>query len=108
MTVVEKVDYLLKHLQLSERQFSAKYRIRKSAIKKWRSGEELPKPENVKYLCQKLNFSVADFLDDNSTLDTKGGYADEHVILTSLSSAKDDVVSEDFPREDNFRYEEKD
>ena len=55
MTVVEKIDYLLKRLDLTEKQFSIRYRIRKHTIEKWRKGEALPKRENVEYLCKCFN-----------------------------------------------------
>ena len=51
---------------------------------------------------------MADFMDDGSTLDTQGGYADEHIILGKIKKNEPESASEDFPHEDNFRYEEKD
>ncbi len=108
MTVIEKVDYLLKCLDLSERQFAKKYRIRKNIITKWREGQATPKRENVAYLCDKFNLSVEDFLDDNSTLDISAKYADEHKILGKIKLNESTFNNEDFPNEDNARYEEKD
>jgi len=108
MTVIEKVDYLIKRLNINERQFAKKFRIRKGVINKWRTGEALPRPENLKYLCEQFNLSMADFMDDGSTLDTQGGYADEHIILGKIKKNEPESASEDFPHEDNFRYEEKD
>jgi len=108
MTVVEKVDYLIKYLDLPEWKFAKKYRIRKNVIRKWRNGEALPKPENVKYLCEKFGLSIEDFLDDNSSIDIRGCYADEHRILGKIKKEEHNGISEDYPHEDNFRYEEKD
>lgn len=108
MTVVEKVDYLLKCLDLTERQFAKKYRIRKNVISKWRQGSLMPKPENVAYLCDKFGLSVSDFLDEQSTLDITQKYADEHRILGKFPANAECVNSEDFPHEENTRYEEKD
>ncbi len=108
MTVVEKVEYLIKKLDLSEKEFSKKYRIRKNIIKKWRSGEATPKPENVRYLCDKFGLSVTDFLDDDSTLEMSGRFANEHHVLGKAQKKKTNVVHEDYPQEDNSRYEEKD
>lgn len=109
MTVVEKVDYLIKKLDLSEKEFSKKYRIRKNIIKKWRSGEATPKAENVRYLCDKFGLSVTDFLDDDSTLDMNAKFANEHKVLGKFEGKKKScAVHEDFPQEDNSRYEEKD
>lgn len=107
MTVIEKVDYLLKRLNLTERQFAYKFRIRKGIIHKWRVGQAIPRSENVKYLCEQFGFSVPDFLDDGSTLNVEGGFADEHIILGKIKKQSDEA-NEDFPHEDNFRYEEKD
>ncbi len=108
MTVIEKVDYLLKCLGLTERQFAKKYRIRKNIINKWRIGAAYPKAENVAYLCNKFGLSVEDFLDDNSTLDINAKYADEHRILGKIRSNETNFNNEDFPNEDNSRYEERD
>ena len=108
MTVVEKIDYLLKRLDLTEKQFSIRYRIRKHTIEKWRKGEALPKRENVEYLCKCFNLSVGDFLDDDSSLKLDGCFADEHKILGQIDQQQDCDFSEDYPREDNSRYEEKD
>ena len=109
MTVVEKVDYLIKKLDLTEKEFSRKYRIRKNIIKKWRSGEAKPKPENVKFLCEKFDLSVEDFLDEDSTLDMHNYFANEHRVVSKAGNQKkNNVVSEDYPQEDNSRYEEKD
>lgn len=108
MTVIEKVDYLIKYLDLTERQFSKKFRIRKNIIQKWRKGEASPKPENVKYLCAKFDLSVSDFLDDSSSIDVKNCYANEHKCVRRYEENNDNAVSEDFPPEDNFRYEERD
>ncbi len=108
MTVIEKIDYLIKYLDLSERKFSKVYRIRKNIIKKWRLGQAIPKPENVKYLCEQFNLSVQDFLDDNSSINVQGCYADEHKCVGQISPNPVEGISEDYPVEDNFRYEEKD
>lgn len=108
MTVVEKVDYLIKRLDLSEKQFAKKFRIRKNVISKWRQGSLSPKPENVKYLCEKFGFAINDFLDDNSTLDLEDSKNNKHVILGNVKEHSEFAVSEDYPHEDNSRYEEKD
>ncbi len=109
MTVVEKVDYLLKCLDLTERQFAKKYRIRKNVISKWRQGVSSPKPENVNYLCDKFGLSVSDFLDESSTLDISQKYADEHRIIGKFNvNSIEANNNEDYPNEDNSRYEEKD
>ena len=108
MTVVEKVDYLIKRLDLTEKEFSKKYRIRKNIIKKWRSGEATPKPENVRYLCDKFGLSIEDFLDNDSTLD-RAAFANEHRVVGKVDPKKKTVlIHEDYPQEDNSRYEEKD
>ncbi len=108
MTVIEKVDYLIKHLDLNEKQFAKKFRIRKNVISKWRAGALSPKPENIKYLCEKFGFELNDFLDDNSTLDFKDSNKNKHVILGIKKVHNESAVSEDYPHEDNSRYEEKD
>ena len=107
MTVIEKVDYLINKLHLSEIEFSIKFRIRKSAIGKWRKGIAQPKVENIAYLCKVMKFQVQDFLNDSSTLDRNHIKEGEHMIL-ALQDNNVNACDEDFPKENNMRYEERD
>lgn len=107
MTVVEKIDYLIKHLDMPEKAFAKKYRIRKNIISKWRTGEALPKPENVAFLCEKFGFEINDFLDSNSSLDNHSLASNEHIVLGKKSQTQAGI-NEDYPPEDNARYEERD
>lgn len=108
MTVIEKIDYLIKYLDIPERVFAKKFRIRKNIIKKWRLGQAVPKPENVNYLCEQFDLSTQDFLDESSSINIKGCYADEHKCVRKISTLAQEGLNEDYPNEDNSRYEEKD
>lgn len=106
MTVVEKIDFLIKSVNRNEASFSLKYRIRKHAISKWRNNTSEPKAFNVAFLCQKFGFDVDDFLDPTSSLDANNLRPNEHMIKSAKKNQ--DGRDEDYPPEDNARYEERD
>lgn len=108
MTVIEKIDYLINKLNISEKQFAKTYRIRRNLILKWRNNQLAPKIENVSYLCDKFNFEVDDFLDSKSTLDSQSCPNNEHKIKVKQNSQNNSSINEDYPHEDNARYEERD
>lgn len=109
MTVLEKIDYLEKALDLSEMKFAKKYKISFFLLKKWRNGQALPKKENLAYLCEQFGLSLGDFMDDNSSISYESKYADEHACIGKVNQNKPvSLIYEDYPREDNSRYEEVD
>lgn len=107
MTVLEKLEYLAKSFGLTEHKFLQKYHAHFGLIKKIRAGYQA-QPADVKKLCKILEFDIEDFLDNSSSVkhDLKPG---EHFIKkTTPQKVPHDVVLEDYPPEDNSRYEEKD
>lgn len=108
MTIIEKIDYLIKSLDISERQFSKKYHIHHSLIKKWRNSTLKPCKSDLSFLCDEFDLSIDDFMNDSSSisyLDIKKG---EHLCARKPQEEIKNTVSEDYPFEDNARYEEKD
>lgn len=108
MTIIEKIDYLIKSLDISERQFSKKYHIRHANIKKLRKSSIKPCKSELFYLCDSFDLDADDFIDDSSTisyLDIKKG---EHLCAKKAHEEIKNTVNEDYPFEDNARYEEKD
>ena len=107
MTVLEKFEYLVKSYGMNEHKTLAKFHVHFALMKKMREGYA-PQPNDVKKLCKILNFDVSDFLDPSSSI--AGKLKDgEHVIKKATEQdVPNYVVSEDYPHEDNSRYEEKD
>ena len=107
MKFLEKVAFIQKKLNLSDLAFCARYKIKLGLLKKWRSGQIEPTLKDVRTICKEFNLDAADFLNDSSTLaeQVKEG---EHPCATKPIVEKGNVIYEDYVREDNSRYEEKD
>lgn len=108
MTVVEKIDYLVHSLDISEHKFLRKYHIRKKSFKRWRDGSLLPSKSELNYLCDSFDLSIDDFLDNNSTISYLDKKENEHLCEKKSHDDIKNIVNEDYPFEDNARYEEKD
>jgi len=107
MKFLEKIAFIEGKMNISDGAFCARYKMKYSLLKKWRAGQGAPTPKDVKYLCKEFNLDVEDFLDDTSTLarEVKEG---EHPCKVKPIEDRDNVIYEDYVREDNSRYEEKD
>lgn len=108
MTVVEKIDYLIRSVDIPERKFARKYHIRHSNIKKWRNSSLKPCKSELFYLCDCFNLSIDDFMDDTSTISYIDIKDNEHLCAKKTHEEIGNTVNEDYPFEDNARYEEKD
>ena len=107
MKFLEKVTFIQNKLHLNDYAFCTRFRIKISYLKKWRKGLLTPTINDVKWVCNYFNLDVNDFLNDESTLakEVKDG---EHPCATKPHVEKKNEVYEDYAREDNSRYEEKD
>lgn len=107
MVFLEKVAFIQNSLHLNDYAFCTRFRIKISYLKKWRKGLLTPNEGDVKWVCNYFNLDAADFLDDSSTLSMKVE-KNEHPCKTKPVEEKPNTIYEDFAREDNSRYEEKD
>jgi transcriptional regulator with XRE-family HTH domain len=107
MKFLEKIAFIEKQLHLSDFAFCSRFRIKISVLKKWRKAHLAPTPKDVVWLCNYFNLDVNDFLDDSSTL-AKEPKEGEHPCATKPHVEKKNEIYEDYAREDNPRYEEKD
>ena len=107
MNFQEKVAFIQKSLLLTDGAFCTRYKVKLSLLKKWRAGQIKPTSKDVKTVCKEFNLDVTDFLDDSSTL-SKNVKQGEHPCATKPVVERANVVYEDYAREDNSRYEEKD
>ena len=107
MKFLEKVEFIQKSLHLTDGAFCARYKIKLGLLKKWRLNQIKPTLKDVKTICKEFNLEPTDFLNDTSTLSRtiKDG---EHSCATKPIIESGNVVYEDYVREDNSRYEEKD
>ncbi len=106
MILIEKILFLQNSVNLKDREFLKRYKIKSSLFNKWKSNSVIPLKKDILYLCKEFNLDVDDFMDDNSTL--KFPLPNEHYCKPIKKCITEDTVLEDFPREDNSRYEEKD
>ena len=107
MKFLEKIAFIQEKLHLNDFAFCTRFRIRISVLKKWRKGELTPTEEDIKWVCNYFNVDATDFLNDSSTL-SKEVKEGEHPCTSKPQVDRCDVIYEDFAREDNSRYEEKD
>lgn len=107
MTLKEKLLFIQNSLKLSNSAFASRYKIKPSLLKKWLLGVETPKANEIKPICEEFNLNVEDFLDESSTLlsEIPSG---EHACKTNPIPDRSNIIYEDYVREDNSRYEEKD
>lgn len=107
MNFQEKVTFIQNSLHLTDGAFCTRYKIKLSLLKKLRAGQVKPANKDVKTICKEFNLDVADFLDDSSTL-SRNVKPGEHPCATKPVAEKPNTIYEDYAREDNSRYEEKD
>ena len=107
MKFLEKIAFIENKLHLNDYAFCTRFRIKISYLKKWRKGLLTPTTEDVKWVCNYFNLDASDFLNDSSTLakEVKEG---EHPCAEKPYIEKGNEIYEDYAREDNSRYEEKD
>ena len=107
MTVLEKFEYLVKSYGLTEHKFLQKYHVHFGLIKKLRAGY-VAQPGDVKKLCKILDFDVTDFLDEKSSVSSHLKEGEHFIKKGSQETLPKNMILEDYPPEDNSRYEEKD
>ena len=107
MNFLEKIAFIEEKLRLNDYEFCTRFRIRISVLKKWRKHQLAPTKEDIKWVCNYFNVDATDFLNDSSTLSKKVKEG-EHPCASKAFVEKENVIYEDYAREDNSRYEEKD
>ena len=107
MKFLEKIAFIEENLHLNDYAFCTRFRIKISVLKKWRRQQLQPTEKDIMWVCNYFHLDAKDFLNDLSTLakEIKDG---EHPCASKPAVEKDNVVYEDYVREDNARYEEKD
>ena len=107
MTVLEKLEFLAKSYGLTEHKFLQKYHAHYGLMKRIRLGYKA-EPRDVKKLCKILDFDVEDFLSDSSSVSSQLKAGEHFVKKATPQVVPENAISEDYPPEDNSRYEEKD
>jgi len=107
MTVVQKIDYLINELRVSSKKFCKDYGIQPQLLWQWRKNLIIPTEKDILRLCTIYKLDPVDFLDPKSSISNGELKPGEHHCAV-ISTTVDNGVYEDFPREDNGRYEEKD
>lgn len=108
MKVLDKIIYLQNSMNLSDRQFCRRYKLSLNSFKLWKLFKKEPSRKAVSYLVESFGIDLDDFMNGNSTLkDTCEPH--EHRCKSLANNIEDkNLIYEDFAREDNARYEEKD
>ena len=103
MRTIEKIDFIIKTTKWSEKRFSRKLFLPKDALDRWHLGEEITK-KDVTNICKYFRLDPDEFLDDSKNIFLK---STEKFCIFSLNEEEISCL-EDYPPEDNARYEEKD
>ena len=103
MTALEKVEFIIKTLKWSEKRFTRKFYLKSDSLENWRHGNSAPNESDVKNICKYFHLNTKDFLNNDRIIFLKN--ADK---FCNFSMDEENTISEDFPKEDNSRYEEKD
>ena len=109
MFLLEKIFYIQKSLNLTEDDFLKNFKIKKSIFKSWVNKKEQPKKEDLILICEYFNLDLDDFVRNDSTLTKDLLKPGEHICkLKGQNYDYNNLVIEDFSKEDNSRYEERD
>lgn len=106
MKLVDKLNYLQNAFNLSDKEFAKKFKL--SQLREWKEGKMTPSKKDVVLICKELNLDIEDFINDSSSVDKDNLKEGEHPCRLNPKNDRNDVIYEDFAREDNSRYEEKD
>lgn len=107
MDFQSKIKYLENKLKLNDHSFALRYNIRPSIMKKLMDGRFEPQLRNVVGICNEFKLDPEDFLDNTSTIAKEVKEGEHHCKFVKTEDSTN-VIYEDFAREDNSRYEEKD
>lgn len=108
MKVLKKILFLQTSLNLNDRNFCKRYKINLNSFELWKIFKREPKLKDISYLINAFNLDEEDFMNENSSLSDKLE-AHEHSCKMKPSTIEDkNLIYEDFAREENGRYEEKD
>ena len=103
MTTIEKIDFIIKTTRWSEKRFIRKFFLVKDALDQWHSGVKIEE-KDLTNICKYFRLDPKDFLDDSKNIFLK---STNKFCEFSLNEEEIEVL-EDYPHEDNARYEEKD
>lgn len=107
MLLKDKIKFLQKSLNLTDHAFCKRYKINFVSFKKWMEDNLNPDKEDLRLICKEFNLDLDDFVNNNSTLSSQVNEG-EHPCKTIPIKDNGSLIYEDFAREDNSRYEEKD
>lgn len=103
MTTIEKIDFIIKTTRWSEKRFIRKFFLAKDALDQWHAGTKIEE-KDLTNICKYFRLDPKDFLDDSKNIFLK---STNKFCEFSLNEEEIEVL-EDYPHEDNARYEEKD
>lgn len=104
MKLLDKILRLQKATSLNDNDFCDRYNINLSSFNKWKNEQSEIKKDDLSCLTDAFNLDLDDFINDNSTLDNST--LNEH--LCKVKNKDEGLINEDFPKEGNPRYEERD
>lgn len=119
MELPEKLRYVRTDMKLSERKFRKRFGWSRYQLKSWEEKRARPSEAEIKSLTDYDGLNARDFLDDRTRIYKAKELTPNDVVVNDPAKktrgepveealSTSDVEEEDYGREDNFRYEEKD
>ena len=108
MKVIDKIIFLQQSVNLTDREFSKRYKLPFLSLKAWKLFKKEPNKKAISYLVSSFGIDLDDFMNGNSTLKDTCEPHEHHCKSLANNIEDKNLIYEDFAREENGRYEEKD
>ena len=111
MLVSKKIYNVRLFMNLDQKRFGNHFRQSLKTIQNWENGFVIPTRDQLRYISRYTRISIDSFLDKSKSINCIDGkliVVDDPNGLSEETSVVNDVVLEDYPHEDNARYEERD
>lgn len=109
MKAIDKILFLKDSMRLSDKEFSKQFKIKSKLLNNWKKGLINPTKPDLIVLCNEFNLDVDDFMSSESVLTKEQLTSEKHICkMIAPNLSRSDIIFEDYAREDNSRYEERD
>lgn len=111
MLVSSKILNVRLSMNLDQKRFGTHFRQSLKTIQNWENGYVIPTRKDLKNISRYTRISLDIFFDKNKSINCVDGkliVSDDPNGENETMITNNDTILEDYPREDNARYEERD
>lgn len=111
MLVSSKIHNVRLSMHLDQKRFGTHFRQSLKTIQNWENGYVIPTRTELTNISRYTRISLDTFFDKNKSIDYVGGklvVSDDPNGANEAQVINSNTVSEDYPPEDNARYQERD